>query len=93
MRTLKNRLRALVKAAKNGSLKLKSGTKIWRVYELNINELVWGRNLVDGWDIDVYMFNKRGHKDHIGSIKVDGNLQKTELYDGDELIETFNYSV
>lgn len=92
-RSVLSRLKALVKAAQTGALKLEGGRKNWRVYTLDITELVWGRNLVDGWDIHVFMIDKRGYEDHIGTIEVDGNLNRTTLKDGDEVLATLNFSV
>ncbi len=71
MRTVRNRLKSLVKSIDKGSLVLEAGRKVWRCYEMDITKLVWSRNLCDGWDISIYMYNQRGFKDHIGSIKID----------------------
>ena len=42
------------KAVRNKQLKLVAGKRKWRNFHITIVELVWGRNLWDGYEIHVY---------------------------------------
>ena len=42
------------KSIQNNQLKIESGQRYWRKYFLNITELIWERNFIDGCQIDVY---------------------------------------
>lgn len=78
--TIKSRLKKILKAIEKGSLKLEGGYKDWFCYRFDIQDLVWGRNLVDGWNVDVHHNNS-----HIGTIHIDGNLRKARIeLDGEE---------
>lgn len=52
----------------SGKLKIVGGKRKWRKYILDIQELVWARNLSDGYQMSVYMINSHGHEEHIGDI-------------------------
>jgi hypothetical protein len=69
------RLKRIISVIKRESraLKLSGGTKAWFCYRLDITELVWGRNLMDGYQIEVY---DRIRSNHLGTITVDNNLNK-----------------
>ena len=74
MRTSLNRLKAIDKAARKGSINLDGGDKRWRLYYLRIQNLVWERNLVDGCNIDVDFEDS-----HIGGVDIDYNLKETTI--------------
>lgn len=44
----------ILSAIDSGRLKLEPWKKSWYSYMLDIQELVWSRNLIDGFDIYVY---------------------------------------
>ncbi len=48
---LKNKI---IKAVNNNKLKLIEGTRSWYSYSISITEMVWTRNLFDGYQIDIY---------------------------------------
>ena len=58
------------KAVKNNRLKLESGQRNWRKYFISITELVWGRNQVDGYKIEVY---DEQYRRHLASVLIDSN--------------------
>ncbi len=75
----------LVAAFNCGYLALKAGgTKMWRGYKLEIIELVWGRNLQDGFEVSVFIDDSRGRWEHIGDINFDFNLDRVNLEPNDE---------
>jgi hypothetical protein len=72
------RINKIADLIKNNSkkLKLESGSKNWFCYRLDITELFWDRNMMDGYEIHVY-YQER----HIGTIIYDGNLDKVKVID------------
>ena len=57
-----------IKAAiENKHLKLVAGNRKWRNYYISIVELVWARNLWDGYEIHVYT---EEYGQHLGTVKV-----------------------
>jgi dipeptidyl aminopeptidase/acylaminoacyl peptidase len=80
--THREHLLKLLTAINKGTLALKGGTKYWRGYKLNIIELVWGRNIQDGYLISVFIDGYRG--ENIGEINIDGNLSVAKLEPHDE---------
>ena len=68
---ISQRLKKIAKAIDNNALALHGGCKNWFCYHLNITELVWARNLMDGFQICI-QFQDR----HLGNITVDNNLNK-----------------
>lgn len=72
---INRRLKRIISVVKreSRSLKLVGGTKQWFCYRLDITELVWGRNLMDGYQIEVH---DRIRGNHLGTITVDNNLNK-----------------
>lgn len=69
-----NRLTKIARAIDNGRLSLHGGYKNWHEYYLNMTKLVWGRNLVDGYSVFIQLDDF-----HLGTIKIDNNLNKMEL--------------
>ena len=47
-----------IKAIDNNRLKLIEGEQNWYNYVLSITELIWARNLYDGYQIHIYTKNK-----------------------------------
>jgi hypothetical protein len=72
------RLKRIISVIKQASrsLKLAGGSKSWFCYRLDITELVWGRNLMDGYQVEVY---DRIRGNHLGTITVDNNLNKVYI--------------
>jgi hypothetical protein len=72
------RLKRIISVIKreSRSLKLAGGTKAWFCYRLDITPLVWARNLMDGFQIEVY---DRIRGSHLGTITVDNNLNKVYI--------------
>lgn len=58
------------KAIQKNQLKLKNGQRNWRKYFISITELVWVRNLVDGYKIEVY---DEQYGRHLASVLIDSN--------------------
>ena len=54
-------------AVENGRLKLVEGIRNWYNYTLSITEMVWARNLFDGYQIHVY---KKDTNIHIATVYV-----------------------
>ena len=54
-------------AIENKQLKLVSGKRKWRNYYISIVELVWARNLWDGYEINIYT---EEYGRHLGTVKV-----------------------
>ena len=56
----------ITKAIKNNQLKIESGQRHWRKYFLDISELIWERNFIDGCEIHIYENEtKRNHLDSV----------------------------
>lgn len=69
MKSIKNKF---LKAIDSWRLKLEVWEKNWYNYILNIQELVWARNLIDWWNI--YIFDK--NMCLLAEIQIDNNLNK-----------------
>lgn len=67
MKSIKNKF---LKAIDSWRLKLEVWEKNWYNYILNIQELVWARNLIDWWNI--YIFDK--NMCQLADIQIDNNL-------------------
>jgi hypothetical protein len=58
---------------------------------LKFTPLFWNRNMIDGWEIDVYEIDRmKGREYHIGSIEVDGNKQEINI--DDEFYKRFRHN-
>lgn len=55
----KEMTKKIISAINKNRLKLIEGSRSWRNFTISITELVWARNLHDGYQIDVY---DRKHK-------------------------------
>ena len=55
------------KAIDNNQLKLIEGGRVWRNYYITITELVWGRNLWDGYEIHIYT---EEYGKHLSSVRI-----------------------
>ncbi|MBU8901499.1 MAG: hypothetical protein KOO69_02040 [Victivallales bacterium] len=51
----------------NKQLKLVADRRKWRKYYISIVELVWARNLWDGYEINIYT---EEYGRHLGTVKV-----------------------
>ncbi|MDQ7009154.1 MAG: hypothetical protein Q9M94_02590 [Candidatus Gracilibacteria bacterium] len=69
---MKNLKQKFTKAINSGRLKLEGGKKNWYNYILDIQELVWSRNFIDGYNI--YLFDK--NMCQLIEINIDNNLGK-----------------
>ncbi len=69
MQNLENKF---INAIESWRLKLKAWTKSWYSYILEIQKLVWERNLIDWYNI--FVFDKK--MTQIWTIKIDWNLGK-----------------
>ena len=56
-------------------LKLEVWVRDWYSYRLNIQKLVWERNLVDGWNI--YIFDERDLQ--LAEVHIDNNIWETHF--------------
>lgn len=61
-----------IKAIDNGRIKLEPWKRDWYNYIIDIQELVWWRNLIDGYNI--YIYDKNMHQ--IAEMTIDNNLGK-----------------
>lgn len=57
------------------TLAWKEGRRKFFGYELDMMQLVWGRNMMDGWKIDIYDCRAR-YNAHICEVTVDGDLSQ-----------------
>lgn len=55
------------RAVDKNQLKLEGGERYWRKYFIHIVELVWARNLWNGYEIHVY---DGKDKRHLGSVMI-----------------------
>lgn len=53
-----------------------SNTKVSGSFRLEFTRLVWGRNFVDGWDINVY---RKDSKEWVGNIHIDENKEEVRI--------------
>ena len=55
------------------------GDKEWRGYKLSVENLVWARNYYDGYNVHVYIVDKKDYQEHIGTFNIDYNLGEPEI--------------
>jgi hypothetical protein len=65
----------IIKAIDNKKLAIKEGERKWKNVILSTTNLVWARNFVDGYKMDIYHEDDRGFKHQIGSIH-NGKIDK-----------------
>ena len=70
----------ILKAIENKKLAIKEGERKWKNVILSTTNLIWARNMSDGYDMDIYYEDGRGFKQQIGSIH-NGKIDKEYTMD------------
>jgi hypothetical protein len=58
----------ILKAIENKTLAIKEGERKWKGVILSTINLVWARNNIDGYEMNIYLEDDRGVKHQIGHI-------------------------
>ena len=51
------------------TLNLRVGKRTWRKFTVNIRELVWARNMRDGYMIDLFFVNKKNNEIFLETVE------------------------